>query len=143
MKSIPMFPYQYKWPGLVMAVIGLIVGAAVMYFDFRPEFLEFETHPEMAFMNTQNLIDEVALSLVVIGLMVLAFSRERTEDEFVTHIRLQSLLWSFVIYYSLVFLSVWIFYNDAFWSVMIYHLFMPLLFYVGLFRFNYWQKMKS
>lgn len=143
MKSIPMFPYQYKWPGLVMAVIGLIVGAAVMYFDFRPELLEFETHPDMAFMNTQNLIDEVALSLVVIGLMVLAFSRERTEDEFVTHIRLQSLLWSFVIYYSLVFLSVWIFYNDAFWSVMIYHLFMPLLFYVGLFRFNYWQKMKS
>lgn len=143
MKSIPMFPYQYKWPGLVMAVIGLIVGAAVMYFDFRPELLEFETHPDMVFMNTQNLIDEVALSLVVIGLMVLAFSRERTEDEFVTHIRLQSLLWSFVIYYALVFLSVWIFYNDAFLSVMIYHLFMPLLFYVGLFRFNYWQKMKS
>lgn len=143
MKSVPMLSYRYKWPGLLMAVIGLIAGVAAMYFDFQPEWLAVETHHEMPFMNTQNLIDEVALSLILVGLMGVAFSSERIEDEFVANIRLQSLLWSVVIYYALVFLSVWVFYDDAFWSVMIYHLFMPLLFYVVLFRFNYWQKMKS
>lgn len=143
MKSVPMLPFRYKWPGLVLALIGIIIGIAVMYFDFRPEWLAFETHPDMIFMNTQNLIDEVALSLVLIGLMGVAFSRERIEDEFVAHIRLQSLLWSVAVYYAVVLISVWVFYNDAFWSVMIYHLFMPLLFYVLLFRFSYWQKMKS
>lgn len=143
MKSVPMLPFRYKLTGLVISVIGLLAGIAAMYFDFQPEWLAVETHPEMPFMNTQNLIDEVALSLILIGLMGVAFSRERIEDEFVAHIRLQSLLWSVAVYYAIVLISVWAFYNDAFWSVMIYHLFMPLLFYVVLFRLNYWQKMKS
>lgn len=143
MKSLQMLPFRYKWLGVVLALIGIIIGIAVMYFDFRPEWLEFETHPDMVFMNTQNLMDEVALSLVLIGLLAVAFSRERTEDEFVAHIRLRSLWWAIAIYYGIVFISVWMFYNDAFLSVMIYHLFMPLLFYVILFRLNYWQKMKS
>jgi len=143
MKSVPMLPYPYKWPGLLTAIIGLIIGTAAMYFDFRPDWLAVTTHPDMPFMNTQNLIDEVTLSLILIGLMVVAFSRERTEDEFVAHIRLHSLLWSFAVYYAIVLISVWIFYDEKFWSVMIYHLFMPLLFYVVLFRLNYWRKMKN
>lgn len=143
MKSVPMFPFHYKWPGLVLALIGIIIGIAAMYFDFRPEWLEFETNPDMVFMNTQNLVDEVALSLILIGLMLIAFSRERVEDEFVAQLRLHSLWWAIAIYYGIVFISVWVFYNDAFLSVMIYHLFMPLLFYVMLFRLNYWRKMKS
>ncbi len=143
MKSVPMLPFRYKWLGLAMAVIGLIAGVAAMYFNFQPEWLAVETHPDLRYMNTQNLIDEVALSLILIGLIGVAFSREHQEDEFVAHIRLQSLLWSVALYYAIVLLSVWVFYDEAFWSVMIYHLFMPLMFYVILFRFNYWQKMRS
>lgn len=142
MKSFPLLPNQYKWPGLILAFVGVIAGIAVMYFDFAPELLAVKTHAELPYMNTQNLIDEVALTSILIGLMAVAFSRERTEDEFVNHIRLHSLLWSVIIYFSIVLVSVWVFYDDAFWSVMIYHLFMPLVFYIVLFRLNYWMKMK-
>lgn len=143
MKTVPLLPYRLKWPGLVLAAIGLLMGSAAMYFDVSPQWLAVETHPDMPFMNTQNLIDEIALSLVLIGLLIVAYSRERIEDEFVAHIRLQSLLWSVAVYYAIVLISVWVFYDDAFWSVMIYHLFMPLLFYVVVFRINYWKRMKS
>ncbi|TVR36631.1 MAG: hypothetical protein EA392_14700 [Cryomorphaceae bacterium] len=143
MKTVPLLPHRLKWLGLMLTAFGLLIGSAAMYLDVRPQWLAVETHPEMPFMNTQNLIDEIALSLILIGLMVVAYSRERIEDEFVANIRLQSLLWSFAVYYAIVLISVWIFFDDAFWSVMIYHLFMPLLFYVVLFRLNYWRKMKN
>lgn len=143
MKSVPLLPYSFKWPGLLMTLAGIAIGIAAMYFEFRPEWLTVITNPDMPYMNTQNLIDEIAATLLIVGLMMVSFSRERTEDEFVAHIRLQSLLWSFVIYYVVILISVWLFYDDKFWTVMIYHLFMPLLFYVLLFRFTYWQKMRG
>lgn len=143
MKPVPLLPYRFKWLGLLMAVVGIAIGIAVLYFDFRPDWLTIETHPDMLFMNTQNLIDEMAVTLLVVGLMMIAFSREHVEDEFVAHIRLQSMLWSFAIYYSIILLTVWLFYDESFWTIMIYHLFMPLLFYVVLFRFTYWRKMRG
>ncbi len=143
MTPFPLLPFYHKLLGLAFVVIGVIAGIASLYFGLSPEWLAVKTHAELPYMNTQNLIDEVALTLILIGLMAVAFSRERAEDEFVNHIRLHSLLWSVIIYFTIVLVSVWVFYDDAFWSVMIYHLFMPLVFYIVLFRLNYWMKMKS
>lgn len=136
MKSIPLLPHRFIALGTILLIPGIILGVSFLYFDFRPDFLTLETHTDMLFMNTQNLLDEVALTLTILGLLAIAFSREKIEDEFVSQIRLNSLMWSFGLYYLIILLAVWVLYNDNFWSLMIYHLIMPIVFYVILFRIN-------
>lgn len=136
MKSIPLLPHRFKMMGLILVVPGIFLGVLSIYFDFRPDFLTVETNPDLLFMNTQNLLDEVALTLTLLGLLAIAFSREKIEDEFVSQVRLNSLMWSFGFYYLIILLAVWVLYNDNFWTLMIYHLFMPIVFYVVLFRIN-------
>ena len=143
MKSIPLLPHRFKIIGLVLAVPGIILGVLNLYFEYRPDFLTIKTNPDMLFMNTQNLLDEIALTLTLLGLLAIAFSREKVEDEFVGQIRLNSLIWSFGLYYLIILLATWVLYNDNFWTLMIYHLFVPIVFYVVLFRINMFRASMS
>jgi hypothetical protein len=136
MKSIPLLPHRFKLVGLALLIPGIFLGVLSLYFELRPDFLNVKTNTEMFFMNTQNLLDEIALTLTLLGLLAIAFSREKIEDEFVGQLRLNSLMWSFGLYYLIILLAVWVLYNDNFWTLMVYHLIMPIVFYVVLFRIN-------
>jgi hypothetical protein len=136
MKSIPLLPHRFKLVGLALLIPGIILGILSLYFELRPDFLNVKTNTEMFFMNTQNLLDEIALTLTLLGLLAIAFSREKIEDEFVGQLRLNSLMWSFGLYYLIILLAVWVLYSDNFWTLMVYHLIMPIVFYVVLFRIN-------
>jgi hypothetical protein len=136
MKSIPLLPHRFKIIGIVLVIPGIILGVLSMYFEYRPDFLTIVTNEHSPFMNTQNFLDEIALTLTLLGLLTISFSREKIEDEFVGQIRLNSLIWSFGLYYLIILLATWVLYNDNFWTLMVYHLFMPIVFYVVLFRIN-------
>ncbi|MEO6730880.1 MAG: hypothetical protein ABIN01_06660 [Ferruginibacter sp.] len=71
----------------------------------------------------------------IIGGLLVGFSKEKKEDEFIANLRLSSLLWAVCVNYVLLFLAFVFVYGMGFFTVMAYNLFTVLLIFIS--RFNY------
>ena len=81
------------------------------------------------------LLDEIISLSLLSGLLLLAFSKEKVEDEWIQKVRLESLQWS-VLINTLLLMGFTIFaHGIPFLTVMVYNMFTPLLIFVGRF---YW-----
>ena len=116
--------------GWVLFLPSLLLGVLNQYTSFNFSFLEMESANNKLFSSTQNLTDEIALIGILLGLVLIGFSKLKTEDEYVQKIRLDSLLWATYLNIGLIILSTLLVYNDKYFEVMIYNLFALPLFFV-------------
>jgi hypothetical protein len=143
-----LFPHRYKIIGWVIAVPSIILGLLVLFNDFKFDFLsfklpfnyyfadEFESSDDIG--NTFsgfNFTNEIAIIGSIVGLILVAFSRVKVEDEYVSKIRLESLQWAIYLNFALLILATIFVHGLAFYMVAIYNMISPLLFFV--IRFHY------
>ena len=81
-------------PGFVLGYLNIINSYEIPSFGFKMR--EKTTIIQSAFENFTN---EMAVFLVVIGLILIAFSKANKEDELTAKIRINSLYWAVMIYY--------------------------------------------
>ncbi len=145
MKNSLLIPNRYKVYGWVVFLLFTCLGLACMYNEFKiPGFQLY--NPSMATVNDKNdsvsldfgdynLTNELALAGVIIGLLMIAFAKEKKEDEYISFLRLKSWQWSILISYLIFLICVFSFYGTVFWVVLIYNVFtVPVVFIV---KFNY------
>jgi hypothetical protein len=138
MKARFLFPHYLKRIGIVVVIPFIVLGFMSMYNDFSFEFLFLDYQ---WFRKTQsdhtgnNLTNELAIIGVIIGLTLVAFSKEKFEDEYVSTLRLESLQWSMYLHFGLLILFTVLIYGSGFYTVMIYNMFTPLIIFI--LRFNY------
>ncbi|MES2108924.1 MAG: hypothetical protein V4577_09270 [Bacteroidota bacterium] len=103
MKTTYLFPRWAKYPGAVLAIPGFILGYLVVYKNYSiPGFeLRLRSKSTLFLSAIENFTNELALTLVVVGLMLIAFSRTKKEDELTAKIRLNSLYWAILVNYIL------------------------------------------
>ena len=90
-------------------------------------------------MAENNVLNEIiGVILIISGLMV-AFSKEKQEDEFISKLRLESLVWATYVNYAVLLVSMLFVFGISFLWVMIFNMFTILLFFIV--RFN-WQLRK-
>ena len=144
MKTKWLFPHRFRLIGWLIFVPSAVLGLAAMYADFNIGWLVAEmlnkpitielgnsiTH----LTDTQNLTDEVAGIGVIIGLLLIAFSREKVEDEMIGQLRLEALQWSVYTNYIVLGIAILTVYDMAFFNVMIYNMFTVLLVFIARFR---------
>lgn len=126
-----------KW-GWALAVPAFILMIAYLQFDFSFPFLDYtsnSTHisldKEWLFnVQSNNFTDEAGGILLMVGLLLIAFSRERDEDERIARLRLESLLWATLINSILIGVSIVLFYNDLFLKIMAYNVCSTLILFV-------------
>jgi hypothetical protein len=119
---------------------SLVLGIAVRFYDFGFSFLQIRVNPNNVLANnTQDLTDEIALTGMIVGLLFIAFSREKEEDEFINKIRLESLQWSILINYILLLIATWTFYNFDFFDVMVYNMLTILVIFILRFHIMLWR----
>ena len=135
MRSKLLLPHRFKLIGIILFVPFLILGILHRYADFRIEALNYYIDDGDPFTPYQNLTDEVTLTGLIISLLMIAFARQRHEDEFIHHVRLESWQWAVLINFLLLIISTWVFYDEAFIDVMMYNLLTPLLIFI--IRFNW------
>jgi hypothetical protein len=82
-----------------------------------------------------NLANTIVGILFIVSCLLVGFSREKNEDEFIDKIRLSSLLWAVLVNYLLLLFAFLFVYEIAFLNVMIYNMFTTLLIFI--LRFNY------
>ena len=149
MKTNYLLPHRFKTIGWIMLVPAAILGVMVIFFDFQLSFLDLKvisllpTKFGMSNMAPDrflgiienNLTNELAGVLFIVGAIFAGFSREKDEDEYIAKIRLESLMWATYINYGALVLSMFLFYEFVFLTVM--QIFLFTLFIVFLIRYNY------
>ena len=87
------------------------------------------------FSFTSNAVfDEVTLIGLIVSLLLIAFSKEKDEDEFISQIRLNSLVWALLINYGILILAELFVYAFSFLNVLSFNLIMILVLFVIKFR---------
>ena len=138
MNSNLLIANKYKKLGIVLLVPSLVLGALYRFADFSFDFLNIDVNVigRRNFFDEQiNLTDEFALTGIIIGLLLIAFSREKTEDEYIGKIRLESLQWAVLINYILLIIATWLVHGFAFVDVMMYNMLTILVIFIV--RFHY------
>lgn len=144
MKATNLLPYRLKRLGWIILLPALLLGVMVLYFDFEIPGLEVVIPYSEAIFSGKpfpnNLTDEMVSIIVMISLILIAFSEERMEDEWVSKIRLESLQWSVYANYVLLILAIVLVYDMYFFQALIYNMYTILIFFI--LRFNYVLRVK-
>ncbi len=142
MKRRILLPSRYKTIGVLLLIPSLVLGILYRFFDFSFSFLTFRISGSkdakasgINFDDTINLTDELALTGLIVGLLFIAFAREKQEDEFIHHTRLESWQWSVLINYGLLLLATWFVHGFAYIDVMMYNMLTVLIIFIGRFHF--------
>ncbi|HEY9256872.1 hypothetical protein [Chitinophaga sp.] len=130
MKSRYLLPHFYKKiGGTVFLAFLALYGILLLGFDIK--WLDANN----VHLSVDGFDDEIIVSGLVLSLLMIAFSKEKNEDEFIASVRLESLQWGIYINYGLLLIGTWTFYGLNFFSVMVYNIFTPLIFFI--LRFHY------
>ncbi len=145
MKINYLFPHRYKKIGWIILIPSLILGLYILITDYTPAFFDahvFAISADEIFgekkifgMIDDNILNEIMGVLIIIGSLLVAFSKELNEDEYISKIRLESLVWATYFNYSLLLFSLIFFYGFTFLWVMVFNMFTILIFFI--FRFNW------
>src|SRR5271170_871259 len=130
MKTRFLLPNQYKRIGWLIAIPAFILMIFVLHFDFTFKFLDYTAKgAHLSFDNyflfnihSNNFTDELGAFLLITGLLMIAFSKEKEEDERISKLRLESLLWAIYVNSAFLIFSVIFFYNSLFMEVMAYNI---------------------
>lgn len=149
MKTKFLFPASYKKWGWIILIPAVIFGFIDLFAEFQPEFLDWKVpviYVNELFGKTtyfgfieNNVLNEILGVLVIIGSVLVAFSKQPNEDEFIAKIRLESLVWATYVNYGILLLAFLFVYDTGFLWVMIFNMFTILLFFIVRFH---WQILK-
>lgn len=154
MQTNYLLPYKYKIFGWLLLVVGIIGGIFVKFSDYESDILITKVlsvihennflKPEKGFsyfkILENDITDELSSILIIVGGLIVGFSKERVEDEFIYKLRNDSLVWALIANYIILLLAVLFVYNFTFFDVLVFNMFTPLLFFI--IRFNF-LKLKS
>jgi len=142
MKSRLLLPGRFKTIGIILFIPFLILGILNRYQGFAFNFLS-PTGRHDILSSSQNFTDELALTGLIVSLLLIAFAREKQEDEFIYQNRLESWEWAVLINFLLLIVACWSFYDAAFLDVMIYNMLTPLVIFIIRFHWVLLRSKKS
>lgn len=137
MKSNYLFPYYWRYIGLGCFILALI--SAILFKVTHPHgFSQGIGAPQESGMRASYLINNL---LIIMGLLLVAFSKEKIEDEQVSQLRSDSLQQA--IYFNYVMLIIGIVvsrgYLDLLFIVAPINLWTPVVFFILRFKWKIWQ----
>jgi hypothetical protein len=145
MKNQLLLPNRFKKWGWALLLPAIILGTISFTnsYEWLPLNITIPTlineelmEPTRYFSLTYTNITNTLIGLLFIaGALLVSFSKEKNEDEFIQSLRLSSLSWAVLVNYLLLALAFLFIYGMAFLQVMIYNMFTTLIIYIV--RFNY------
>src|SRR5690606_5030818 len=98
--------------------------------------IDFKGNKEPFFQIIENgVLDEIISLFIIVGGLLVGFTKEKVEDEFIYKLRKDSLVWAIILNYTILLFLILFVYGGYFLNVMIYNMFTPLIFFI--IRFNF------
>lgn len=150
MKSKFLLPYGFRYPGW-----GLLMVSSILWFYLvlleHGEFswLHFDVFviSSASFLGERVFMDWITVNtsftvigvLFIVGGLLVSFSKERVEDEFLQRLRLEAMQWAFIGQYVILLLLFLLVYGMDFLQVMAYSMFLMMGLFILRFRFLVWR----
>jgi hypothetical protein len=139
-----LFPNRYKTISGWVFYIAIVTGFYCWSMDFFDEFLVVPVPDLFGQTGGQNgILDELFTIIIIVSGLIHCFSKEKIEDELISKIRLDSLIWSLYVNYGLVILATILIYDFLYFTALVYNLFTILLFFNFKLRYNLYKHYKS
>ncbi|MFA5973012.1 MAG: hypothetical protein WC780_11725 [Lentimicrobiaceae bacterium] len=140
-----LIPYTWKLFGLFLTVSGIISAVFYLWFDFRftlPVFAVFSSFLETKMFTTfrTNFADDLILLLLISGLALIVFSKEKIESENLNSFRARALVKALIVNNLFLFLSILFVFGTGFIAILVINLFSFSIFYL---IFYYIMKQKE
>jgi hypothetical protein len=146
MKTNYLLPNKYKTVGWILFIIGLIGGIFIYISDYESDALtvnvlsiynESFLGGEKAFFQIveNSILDELIALAIIAGGLLVGFTREKVEDEYIYKLRKDSLVWAIIFNYAVLIFTIVFVYDLAFFDVLVFNMFTPLVFFI--IRFNF------
>lgn len=151
MSNSLLFPNKYKKIGWFLLVPAFFAGMYLSFYDFELRWIDgkmISIFPTFFNDNYFSVIkvdftNTIVGALFIIGGLLVGFSKEKNEDEFISNIRLSSLLWAVFVNYVLLLIGFIFIYETAFLNIMTYNMFTVLIIFIVRFNFILYKNSKS
>jgi len=154
MKTRFLLPHRFKLIGWIITIPCFIIMMFNIHADYSFSFLNYrptfksqvDINIEKSFLfslHYHNFTADIVGILVILGLLMIAFSKERVEDERINTLRLESLLWAVYINTMFLILAIIFLYGEAFLQVMTYNICTPLILFIARFNYVMYQDRKN
>ena len=152
MKTNYLLPNKYKTLGWLLLILGSVFGLILFFGGYENEplkvkvlsiFNEFFLSPkEMEYFRIieNGIANELTCIAIILGGLIIGFSKEKVEDEFIYKLRKDSLVWAIIFNYIILIIAILFIFDFTFFHVLVFNMFTPLIFFI--IRFNF-LKLKS
>lgn len=147
-----LFPHSFKIIGWILLipsfVLTILFSLEISAPDIKTRVFAFyseqffEAPKAFQFIEVNPLPTIVGICFIIGGLFV-AFSKLKVEDEYISELRLSSLLWAVYANYALLLLAFMFVYNMPFLTVMVYNMFTILIIFISRFHFILYRTTKQ
>jgi hypothetical protein len=147
MKNIYLFPNKSRLLGLTLLLIGIVLTYIRFSIGIKPEYLNqkvfaiYSSFLEKSYftITTNNIFEEICGLSVLIGLVIIAFSKEKQENEKVQEIRLYSFLYAVYANIIITFLTFIFIYGIGFVAFTMLNMYLVLILYIIIFRYQLYK----
>jgi hypothetical protein len=148
-----LLPNKYKKIGWCLLIPSFALGIYIIATGFQTDWLhaktfsifpdELSTNKKFFSLTDVNLTNTLVGSLFIIGALLVGFTKEKNEDEYIANIRFSSLLWAVLVSNILLLIAFIGVYGSAFLNVMVYNMFTVLLIFIVRFNILLYKSSKS
>lgn len=146
MKTNYLLPNRYKTIGWILFIIGLIGGIFIYMIDYESDVLNISVlsiynEPfiggDKGFFKLikNSILDELMALAIIIGGLLVGFTKEKVEDEFIYKLRKDSLVWAIIFNYAVLIFTIIFVFSFTFFDVLVFNMFTPLIFFIVRFNF--------
>ena len=137
-----LLPKGFRFVGVIFTGVGTILGIMRFYYDFKPEMFDQKVYAVYSVylktrtmkIESNQLIEEIVGLLLILGLLMIAFAREKDESSQISSVRLKSFFISFYINTAFLLFSILFTFGLAFIYMTVLNLVLPLSIYIIVFQ---------
>jgi hypothetical protein len=136
MQTNYLLPNKYKKLGWTLFLLGIVIGLFLQIFNSNDDIFDLDIINNFGY----EFLDEIISVLIITGGLLIVFTKEKIEDEFIHKLRHESLAWALLVNYVILLLTIVFIYEMNFFTVLVYNMFTPIIFFIIRF---YFLKLKS
>lgn len=149
MKTRYLFKHSYKKIGWILLISGVILGITLLLNDFEYPSYEIKVwtpiksgalfKSDRNHIIETNIFSEITTFLITIGGLLVAFSKEKIEDEYIQKIRVESLIWATFVNYIILLIATLLLFDFNFLTFMAINMFSLLLLFIIKFKWELYR----
>jgi hypothetical protein len=136
MNSLFLFPHSIRKIGyiFILAYLPIMVVKKLLHNGYNNYDPVTKLTDANGIFNSEHMLGALASILIVSGLLIIAFAKEKIEDEQIIKLRLESLQWAIYLNYAIFILGIAFTSNFHYRDVLLVNIWTPLIFFIVRFR---------